>query len=683
MTIVLLLLVAASPVFAADPPPEGEPAGDAGAEESSATATTSLVQSMQGESGISINTMCTNCNNADLSVAGMGGDYVELTCDGVPVSSGLGQVYLLSIMPQTAINTVTVTKGAGDAALAGGAVGGQIEIETRRPEQSFALNASADVGSYSWSGTRVDLGGRKDWFGGSFVGSLGSSDVVDSNDDDNPDLPAFDRYTLQGTADFYAGEDHTFSLGGTIYNEEQRDGAGAFDYLSWVQTGGATEWDQGEYIYNLENVDLELKQTNLRYDGVFKDGSRLDVTLSRSNRIQNIQETQRRFGPFFETYDIEETLGTATATWARQFGYRFQLRVGGSAQDQQVDIIDHLALSGELLLEEDRGERGVYADLAAVAGQKVELTIGARYVDFTYTDNEDRALWLDYPLPEGSKTLPRAALIWKPAPPYTIRFTAGTGYTAPRPIFEQVCCGRRYRGNRGILMEEGKSYGMEFTYQPSNELRIGASAFRNDFDNLIITMATLVFGGQWTYQHANVPEARLGTAAVELSWDATSWLTVGGSASWLDADNRTEDGAIPVVADFFGQPWDWTFYTDRVPYLPDTKGTIGLDFYANQRKTSISVMAQYTGDMLIQAAEPNAFDVIFSDLLSGFFATESFWVYNLRFARQLPKGLSVYAGVDNIGDYVQIDQGFPGTDYNWGPLQGRYFTLGLSYAYGR
>jgi outer membrane receptor protein involved in Fe transport len=682
----------ASPVHAeqADRKPAASEAVEAGAppeeesEQKESSSQAGLAQSVQGESGITIQTMCTNCNNADLSLAGMGGDYVQLSCDGLPVASGLSQVYLLAIMPQTVIDKVDVTKGAGDAALVGGAVGGEIEIETRTPESAITLNASADVGSYGWSGTRVDLGGRAGWFGGTFVGSMGTSDVIDANDDGNPDLPAFDRYTLQGGADFHASDDHVFRLGATLYNEEQQDGPAAFDYLHWNATGGGlgADWDQGDWKYRREDVDLQLDRYSFTYDGSFADGSDLNVAVAYSDRALDIFENDAWNSENFElTYDIDETRNLASLGWSRQFGYRVQLRLGGAYNNQEVEIIDMTGPSGTRFLTENPTETGGWADVAVNAGQKVELTMGARWVDFTYTDNEERPVWQAIPLPEGSKTLPRFALNWKPAPAYTIRLTAGTGYTAPKPIFEQVCCGRRYRSNRGIEMEEAKSAGLEFTYQPSPKLRVAASAFRNEFDNLIIEMATVVLGGQWTYQHANVPEATLDTAALEFKWDASKWVSVRGSVSRLEAENRTEDDAIPTLVDDFNRPVEKIFYTDRVPYLAENSGMIGLDFFPG--KATVSVLAQYTGDMLIQASGTDIeFVPVFSNVME-FVPTESFWIYNLRFNYDLPKGLSVYAAVDNINDYVQPDQGFPATDYNWASLSGRYVTGGIGYRFGR
>src|SRR5512147_2090006 len=126
----------------------------------------SATDALAGDSGVMVQTVCTNCNNADLSLGGLGNDFVPITCDDLPVSTGLAQVYLLAVMPPTLIDKMAVERGACDAALDGAAVGGGIAIERRAPKPGVQVNASADVGAFGWAGARADVSGKKDWFGG-------------------------------------------------------------------------------------------------------------------------------------------------------------------------------------------------------------------------------------------------------------------------------------------------------------------------------------------------------------------------------------------------------------------------------------------------------------------------------------------------------------------------------------
>jgi len=90
------------------------PSSEAADEQPEERSATNLTQTLAADSGVSIQTLCTNCNNADLSLGGLDDDLLAVTCDGVPVLGGLAQIYLLSVMPVTAIDNVAVKRGAGE-----------------------------------------------------------------------------------------------------------------------------------------------------------------------------------------------------------------------------------------------------------------------------------------------------------------------------------------------------------------------------------------------------------------------------------------------------------------------------------------------------------------------------------------------------------------------------------------
>src|SRR5258706_6551505 len=100
------------------------------------------------DDGVVVQTVCTNCNNADLSLGGLGNDYVPITCDGLPATTGLAQIYLLSVIPATMIDRVAVERGACDASQEAAAVGGGITIERNAPKRGVQVNASADAGAF-------------------------------------------------------------------------------------------------------------------------------------------------------------------------------------------------------------------------------------------------------------------------------------------------------------------------------------------------------------------------------------------------------------------------------------------------------------------------------------------------------------------------------------------------------
>jgi outer membrane receptor protein involved in Fe transport len=63
-------------------------------------------------------------------------------------------------------------------------------------------------------------------------------------------------------------------------------------------------------------------------------------------------------------------------------------------------------------------------------------------------------------------------------------------------------------------------------------------------------------------------------------------------------------------------------------------------------------------------------------------STESFWVVNVNAAYDLRGGIALFAGIDNLNDYVQSTLGDEQFSHTWGPLRGRYVYAGVGYRFG-
>lgn len=647
----------------------------AGAEDESPSSAT---DALAGDSGVMVQTVCTNCNNADLSLGGLGNDFVPITCDDLPVATGLAQVYLLAVMPPTLLDRIAVERGACDAALDGAAVGGGIAIERRAPKPGVQVNASADVGAFGWAGARADVSGKKDWFGGMFAATYGTSNEIDSNDDTNPDLPSFDRRTLEARLDFAPARRQTIRVGASDYLEHQKNGPSAFDFLSYFQ--------DPTIKYNLENVDLARRQYDLVYEGGTAGGSKIVVAGLYAHRSEDIFENFRWFNPVtIPTYRIDQKDMAGTFAWSRSVGTAWRIRAGASWMPRDYAVIDLLynVFGGRPLdftLTEKTTEQGVWTSFEYAPSAAIDLTVGLRYASFDYEDNETRPFMLALDLPHGSKLLPRLALNWKPADAWTVRVTAGAGYRQAQPTYDEVCCGRRYRNNRGIEMELSTSAGIEGIYQPGPTLKIGAAAYLTSFDDYVLKMFTSSFFYRPTYQNTNVPHARFGTLALDAKWTIVSWIDLKASISWLDAENRTDGDAIPVSIDTGGSVLlPYTFISNTIPYVAQRAASLGLTVRPI-RSGTLSLTGAYTGPMFIQQMKASGATVI-GGTMTEFYRTPAFATLNVRYDHQLPKGIVLYAGADNVTDFVETTLGKPRYNYNWGPLRGRYVYGGMSYRY--
>jgi len=416
--------------------------------------------------------------------------------------------------------------------------------------------------------------------------------------------------------------------------------------------------------YNREDVQLERDQAEARYDLSLGSGTTLSLAGMFGRRNQEIQETdlprnslvnvlseedlqyiEDNFGltpeqlaelgfdfvvggapaaaepPRFAAYTIDDDNRHGSLVLAQAIGQQATLRIGASSTGTTFDVADY-RLNKERneiqdanypldqRLEEELVETGYWVEGDTAIGSRVELSAGVRHVDYRYSDNEEeinervnglREPWLGVPLPEGDRWVPRATLTWKATDDLQLRLSAGEGLRAPAPAFDKVCCGRQYRGNRGILLEESRSLGLEITHQTGPRWRLGGSWFVTDFDNLIINMAT--GSSQWShvYQNVNIASARNTAVSVEGRFQAPTWLTTSVSYTWLDAANRSADGTITALFEETAAsgPVPRTFAYDGIPYTTEERGAVGLAFRL-PAQVMLTVAAQYTGPTLIQ-----------------------------------------------------------------------------------
>jgi outer membrane receptor for ferrienterochelin and colicins len=676
---------------AADVPDEPPPASGEAVERPEERRVASVTQTLAEDSGVSVQTVCTNCNNADLSLGGLGNEHIAMVCDGIPVPPGLAQVYLLSILPPTLIDKVSVTRGPGEAELEGSAVGGGIEIERRRPEPGLALNLSADTGDYDWNARRADVSGRRGRFGGSIVASIAESDAIDSNgffvkngervSDDSNELPEFDRDTVEASLDVDLTPSDRLRFGAVTYDESQEGG-----HAAPITGFDTTTFEFGFLGYGKEFVELERTQYAASYERSFGSGARLVAESLFADRSQDIEEIQSLNGPRQPTFFIDEQHTQGSVAWDQPAGHRTTLHFGASTSRRAFDVLQWNYTSfppRPVPTSEAAEERGIFVSAERALGGSVELDTGLRWVDVDTDDDERRPYMQNAPLPSGSRVLPRAALTWKPADPLQLRFSLGAGFRAPQPIHEEVCCGKQYRSNRGLTTEKSWAAGIESVFQPSPRFKLAGSGYVVDFEDLVVKMVSVSYSLVPTVQNVNVHDARYVTLGAETRFDVTRWLALKGAASWLDAENKTGRDRIVALVDVPGALVPVTFTTDRIPYVVEKRGAIGLSLAPTGSDLTLDVSAQYAGDMLIQRFDNDVPDPTFTRIGDHieFVETDDYWVVNLAGSIDLPSGFTIFAGIDNVGDYVQDDLGDPHFEYDWGPLRGRYLYGGLRYAF--
>ena len=120
--------------------------------------TPSIFESLQNVNGVRPQLNCNVCNTGDIHINGLEGPYTFVLIDGMPIVSGLSTVYGLTGIPQALIERVEVVKGPASTLYGSEAVGGIINIITKKPSNSPAL--TTDIFTSSWGEVNTDIGLR-------------------------------------------------------------------------------------------------------------------------------------------------------------------------------------------------------------------------------------------------------------------------------------------------------------------------------------------------------------------------------------------------------------------------------------------------------------------------------------------------------------------------------------------
>ncbi|WP_139352741.1 TonB-dependent receptor [Algoriphagus sp. A40] len=206
-----------------------------------ANPTPSLFESLQNVNGVRPQINCNVCNTGDIHINGLEGPYTMILIDGMPIVSGLATVYGLTGIPQSLIDRIEVVKGPASTLYGSEAVGGLINVITKRTEVAPVLAADAFVSG--WGEVNADLG-VKSTFGKSIQSLTGVSlfwydNPIDNNGDGFTDLTLQKRVSLFQKFQVQRKAGRVFTMAGRYVNENR-----------W---GGQMEWTEadrgGDQIY--------------------------------------------------------------------------------------------------------------------------------------------------------------------------------------------------------------------------------------------------------------------------------------------------------------------------------------------------------------------------------------------------------------------------------------------------
>ena len=182
-----------------------------------------IVMMLNEMGGMRVQATSPSLGAASVRIQGMRGRYTRVLSDGLPLFGEVGGLGLLQIPPMD-LGQVEVIKGVASALYGAGAMGGVVNLLSRRPgrepEQEFLLNRSTRGATDAVTFLSGPLSGG---WSASLLGSGHWQETNDVNDDAWADLPGYGRAVVRPRVFWDGGNGRTF-FATTGFTYEDRDG---------------------------------------------------------------------------------------------------------------------------------------------------------------------------------------------------------------------------------------------------------------------------------------------------------------------------------------------------------------------------------------------------------------------------------------------------------------------------
>lgn len=361
---------------------------------------------------------------ANIRVQGLEGRYTQLLADGLPLYGGQTSSLGLLQIPPTDLGQVEVIKGAASALYGSSALGGVINLVSRRPTDSFEaealLNATTRDGQDATACVSGPLGGG---WSASLTGGAHRQGRSDLDADGWIDIPGYERFTARPRL-FWEGA----------------EGASLF-----VTLGALTEDRVGGTLPGRTTPDgrpFPQLQDTRRFDaGLVASLPLADIGTLGLRGSGMTQDHAHVFGEVIED-DRHSTLFAEASLSGRSDATSW---VGGIAYQR-----DRFRSETFPAFDYSYEVPGLFAQVEQDLRPNLTLAASAR---------------IDFHSEYGTEFSPRVSGLWRPGP-WTVRASFGRGFYAPTPFVEEIEDAglSRLAPLRGLRAETAQSGSLDIGY---------------------------------------------------------------------------------------------------------------------------------------------------------------------------------------------------------------------------
>lgn len=491
---------------------------------------------------------CSVCNTGDIHINGLEGPYTMILIDGMPVVSALSTVYGLSGIPNSLIDRIEVVKGPASSLYGSEAIGGLINIITKRPAGKSYFTAESMVagdGAYNF-----DLGWNASFGKGLNVltglNHFLYNHPVDKNADNFTDVTLQNRWSVFQKWMFPRKRNKILSIAAR-YNYEDRWGG----EMQWKRLYRGGEEVYGESIYTnryelIGNYELPVVPKML-------------LSVSFNNHNQNsvygstIYQAKQKVAFSQLTLDQSSAKNEFLTGLALRYSYYDDNSPATATADGLSNKVEHTFLPGIFVQNEWKWT------------ERNSLLLGMRY---------------DYNSNHGHIFTPRIAFRRTVGNQGVLRFNAGTGYRVVNLFTEDHAA---LNGSRDVEivsnLKPERSYNANLNYfkkynlQSGSLIQVDATAFYTHFTNRIVGD----FESDATKIRYNNLNGYAVSGGISLNVDGVfvnGWkLSVGTTLMDIYLKDENQIKTLPV----FTERWTGTW---NISYKP-IHWNLGIDYTGN------------------------------------------------------------------------------------------------------
>ena len=576
-----------------------------------------------------------------VKMLGLESPYLLITEENIPMIRGASQVYGLSFIPGTWVESMQITKGAGSVVNGFESISGQINVELKKPysDTPFFVN----VYSNNMGRNEVNIHGNKiineKLSTGLYLHANKNTSINDKNNDgflDNPTSNAFNIFnrwqyinTQKGTVSF---------LGIRYMNDDKVIGENTEDIV-FIRKPWKGEINTNRFDSNFKfgYVNPSIPYQSLGFQMAY---SNHDQDSFFGIRNYNINQNS-----FYSSLIYNSILGSTLNKI--KFGLNYS-----------YDDFDEIVDKKNVFYNRIDKSIGGFLEYSYDSMDAVSLVAGIRY---------------DIHNNLGSFFTPRFHLRYQPFEKSVLRLSAGTGrkssniFSENQNIFtsgRQIKISNEFGNFYGLDPEKAINYGLSFRqgfFINNREGDITFDYYVTDFDNQIVV--DWETQGELSFYNLN-GKSFSKSLQIDLEYQIIDNVLIKSTFKNFDVKKQYDSGF------------------KENPLTPKNRFFTNIEASTNEKENGSKWKFDFTYNWIGKQRLPSHTELIDFEGYSP-----NYSLVNSQITRVFSNKFEMYVGGENIGGYTQsnpIVGGYPfGTDFDtsivYAPIHGALFYVGLRF----